>query len=234
MNTEAVAKAWNLRAQSERVQERRFRRLALQLASVGAEPAVIAMAEKAVEDEKLHRKLCTRLACRFGLKEEGSQEPEIQAIWPPEMPLEDRLLYEITASCCFMESLNASFLMGMHEAAQVPEIKKTVRQILKDEVTHSRIGWAHLAFEQKRRDCRGLSGLLPRMLADTVREELFSPPPPSPQDAVMLAFGELPMFIRLKHMETTLTQVVFLGFDALGIDTSAARSWLSQKRETFN
>ena len=153
----------------------------------------------------------------------------IEAHWPEELPIADRLLYEVTASCCLMESLNAALLVAMHDAARVRGVKRLIHRILKDEVRHSRIGWAHLASEQRRRDCSSLAALLPKMLGDTVRDELFSPPPPDPKADELLAYGELPRERRLALFTQTLEQVVFPGFVSLGVDVRAGRAWLEAK-----
>lgn len=228
---QSLAGVWALRAQSERVQERRFARLARQLEEIGGEPAVVALARQAELDERLHKRLCADMALTHGAALDPLSLPEdaFEARWPVELPLADRVLYEIVASCCLMESLNATLLLAMHDAARARGVRRLVHRILKDEVRHSRIGWAHLAAEQGRRDCAKISSLLPKMLADTVRDELFSPPPPDPAADELLAYGELPRERRLELFVETMESVVFPGFLSLGVDVAPGRIWLEAK-----
>ncbi len=228
---EGLGRVWALRAASERVQERRFRRLAGELATAGADLQVAALALQASRDENRHAGLCARLASRFGWTEPIPSDDAVIS-WPAGMALADRVLYEVVVSCCLMESLNARLLVGIAAGARDGEVKSVATAILKDEVSHSRIGWAHLAFETGRRDCRGLSRLLPRMLADTVSEELLAPPPPGPRDEALLAYGELPLALRLEQFRGAAQELIFPGFERLGIDTAPARRWLESSTPT--
>lgn len=192
-----------------------------------ASPAVVALARKAGADEKIHQGLCVRLASRFGCVE-PIQEHAAVIGRPDAVALADRVLYEVIVSCCLMETLNARLLIGIVEGARDAEVKAVAHAILRDEIVHSRIGWAHLAYETQRRDCRGVSQLLPRMLRDTVTAELLAPPPPGPRDEVLLAYGEQPLAVRLEQFRAAASEIIFPGFEAVGIDTAAARRWLDQ------
>lgn len=229
MTLPSVGRVWAFRAQAEAVAAARFGRLAGELAGLGAEPAVINMTFQAAEDEKLHEGLCSELAERYGYRGEPPQGEDHPGVWPSEMPFRDRVLFEVVAQCCITESLNVGLLTALSESARAPRIRKTTQQILRDEVRHSRIGWAHLAAERSRRDVRELAPFIPRMLAASVAEELFSPPPPGPKDLEAIEHGELPLQTRLEIFKTALQKVVFPGFEAAGIDASAARSWLKSK-----
>lgn len=194
----------------------------------GADPVVVALAHKASLDENRHEGLCARLALRFGWTQPIPNDDAAMR-WPEDISLADRVFYEVVVACCLMESLNARLLIGIAEGACDTEVKTVAHDILKDEVLHSRIGWAHLAWETERRDCRGLSQLLPRMLADTVTEELLAPPPPGPRDEQLLAYGELPLATRLEQFRAAAHELIFPGFESLGISTTLAQRWLREK-----
>ncbi len=228
-----VAETWALRASAEVEAVERFARLADRLAAHGAAGPVVGAARSAVREERFHSRLCARMARRYGHPTGFGELPhgpeDAVGHWPPEMPARDRLLFEVTAMCCLTESLNACLLSATYEAARVPLVRRVVRRILVDEMKHSRLGWAYLDDERKRRDCRGIAGFLPQMLEASVREELFFPPPPDPDDEERIHHGEIPAERRLELFGTALREVVFPGFESLGIDSEPASAWLESK-----
>ena len=168
-----LAGVWAFRARAERDAIARFRRLSSELARQGAERRVVELATAAVDDEERHARLCSDLARHYGSRDTpgiGSAP----AIGPRGAPPADQLLYEVVAFCCVTETLNTSLMHVAYTRARVPYVREAIREILRDEIWHSRLGWAHL--HAARADGQGafLSLALPRMLAGAVRMELFS------------------------------------------------------------
>jgi hypothetical protein len=122
-------------------------------------------------------------------------------------------------------------MMVTYEAARDAGVRRAVREILKDEVTHSRLGWAHLAAERASDHGAFVSDLLPNMLAGAASEGLFAPDEHEgkgeARDEQLLLHGELSLSTRRAIFVQTLTQVIFPGFAALGIETGPARAWLA-------
>lgn len=224
---------WAYRANAEREAEARFRRLARELAEVGAPPEAISLAERAVRDEQRHAALCVALATHYGGGSPALGPVEDVPLGPRQASLAERVLYEAVAFCCITETLNSALMQVAHEHARVPEARAALRSILRDEVQHSRIGWAHLGTERQRGTGLGpreLSLAIPRMLAGAVREELFSPGP-DPRDAEALArHGELSEALRLEIFESCLRDVIGPGLEAAGIDTGPMRGWARRMR----
>jgi hypothetical protein len=219
---------WAFRARAERDAILRFRRLAAELGRLGAEPRVVELASAAVDDEDRHARSCSELARHYGTlgaPGAGSAPP----IGPREARPADRLLYEVVAFCCVTETLNTSLMHVAYKRARVPYVRKAIREILRDEIWHSRLGWAHLRAAREQGCGSFLSAALPRMLAGAVHMELFADPPAtSPDEEEQLAdHGELPLATRREIFESAARDVLLPGLEELRIDTGAARAWIS-------
>jgi hypothetical protein len=232
-----IAAVWAFRARSERQATLRFTRLARELREVGAEASVIALAETAVVHEEAHERICLDVARAYGHTvdepaAEGDDDAEAPAIGPRRLSMRDRVLYEMIAFCCITESLNASLMMLSYERAREPDVRAALRVILRDEVSHSRMGWMHLAAERAQGRGAFVAKALPYMLAGTVREELFARGTlgDEARETRLGDHGELSETIRLELFEHTLEDVIYPGLEALGIDTGPARAWVASMR----
>ena len=221
-----AAQVWSFRAGAEREAARRFARMGDRLAGIGAQAVVVGMARDAANDELRHAELCTRLAARFG-KVTPSRNGEPGEVAPSGLTPRERVLYEVVAMSCVTETLSAALLGEMHERAADPEVEKTVHEILRDEVQHSRLGWAHLASEHALGYGRVLGDYLPVMLAGTVTEELFRAGDEA--DPELAGYGALPREDRAQIFTATMRELVFVGLERFGIDTSAGAQWLDKK-----
>ena len=103
-----------------------------------------------------------------------------------------------------------------------------VRRLLKDEINHGRLGWAHLAAERSNGRGGFLSEILPAMLAGAVDPGLFERGA-DPVDAEAMAHGELPRADRQTLFATTLREVILPGFETFGIDARPAAAWLERQ-----
>jgi hypothetical protein len=227
----ALAGVWAFRARAERDATVRFRRLASELGRFGAEPRVVEIASAASDDEERHANLCAELARHYGSRETPAVGAA-PAIGPRTLPAEDRLLYEIVAFCCVTETLNASLMHVAYLRARVPYVREAIREILKDEVWHSRLGWAHLHAAREKGQGAFLSAALPRMLAGAVRVELFADLAAEAQETEQLAdHGELPAATRVEIFASAARDVLLPGLEGLGIDTGAASAWIESAIE---
>ena len=225
-----VAGVWAFRARSEREASSRFERLAGQLAQEDAAAVVVALARRAAEDEVRHVAICEVLAARYGHRSGAEAAVSAGEIGPRRDGARERLLYEMVAFCAVTESINAALMAVSHEQATDPAVRAAVREILRDEVTHARLGWAHLSAERARGGGAHLAQGLPAMLAGTVRDELFAPTDGESADPRLAGHGELPRAMRVEVFVQTLEAVVFPGLEAHGVDASAGRAWLAKAR----
>lgn len=137
---------------------------------------------------------------------------------------------------CVTETLSAAILGGLVERASDTEARSTMLEILRDEVRHARLGWAHLAAERERGVRDVVSEHLPAMLAATVHEALLLAPEPgseratpSPESAELAGLGSLPLPVRRTLFKETLRHVVFPGLEQFGLDTRGGRAWLDRR-----
>jgi hypothetical protein len=225
-----LAGVWAFRAGAERQAAHRFVRLARELRETSALEECVTLAERAAEDELRHVEICTTLALAYGGSTEPGAGDDAPPIGPATLSQRERLLYELVAFCCITETLNASLMKVALDRACVPEVRDALRAILRDEVQHARLGWAHLAWERSRGGASFVAERLPAMLSGAVQKELFSPNPAPAESVALERHGELPEAQRLAIFEATAAQVLVPGFEHHGIDTAPMRAWISRMK----
>jgi hypothetical protein len=220
-----AGEAWSFRARVEIDAERRFGRLAEVIASFDPRSPVPALLRKARDDERRHAELCASLARSYGV--EPGAPAEGPSIAPASLTVRQAALYEMVAACCITETESVSTVTTLLAAEAERAVRSVLHEIARDEVSHSRMGWAHLAREATAWDVRLLSRFIPVMLAGTVGEEFFTPAPP--QSAELLRLGVLPRDKKQEIFVGTLLEVVLPGLEQHGIDSGPARSWLASR-----
>jgi hypothetical protein len=227
-----VAGTWAFRTRAEIEAAARFARMASELAEVGATEVVARGAADASADELRHRDLCARLAARWGEPNALQHVPPRERIGRSNMDPRDRLLWEVVAVCCVSETMNTSLMTRCLEVAKDPEIRATLHELLKDEVNHARLGWAHLAAERAAGRGEFLRDVLPLMLEASIEPGFLEGQPQVPWTDALYDYGELPSAELVQIYRDTLNLVVFPGLDALGVDTSKGRAWLAEQLST--
>ncbi|MEM7646363.1 MAG: hypothetical protein AAF203_05595 [Pseudomonadota bacterium] len=226
-----IALTWAQRAQSELGAAHRFKLLAEELADHGAGSKIVALARRAQEDEKRHVVICSELAMDMGHKTGFADfhvsEDYFKKPWIGKTNTKDDLLCEMTLMCCITETFNSSLLNTLYQNAENSPAKIAIHEILKDEIKHGQLGWAHLAEESQKRDIQFLSNYLAPMLEMAVKDELFAPV--MDNDPTSMNKGVLPESLRLDQFKDTLEQVVLPGFEHFGLDTKSAKDWLAKK-----
>jgi hypothetical protein len=224
----AVAETWRYRARAEREAQARFERLSRQLAEVGAGEAVLGLARKAAQDERRHARLCAHVAARYGLPDRDRAPVPAPEVAPVRLSPRERVLYEIVAFCCVAESLNAALLTVIVERATVPLIREASRRILRDEVHHARLGWAHLSSEAGQGRAGFLPRWLPAMLDAAIEDSLLRPSPADPAEEALAAHGNLSRATRLELVQAALRDVLCPGLESMGVDAGPGRAWLER------
>jgi hypothetical protein len=223
-----VAGTWAFRTRAEIEASARFLRMSTELAEVGADPVVVQGARDASEDEARHRDLCAVLAARFGQPNAKDYAPPRVRIGRSDMEPRDRLLWEVVAVCCISETMNTSLLSRCQEVTNDEQIRTTLHELLKDEVKHAQLGWAHLASERAAGRGAFLRDVLPLMLEASVEPGFLEGKSPAPWTDAMYDYGELPLSELIRIYCETMFEVVFRGLDAMGVDTSRGRAWLAE------
>lgn len=227
-----AARTWAARAGFEREAAGRFARMAARLEAVSAEPVVTGLARRAAADEQRHAALCEELAARFDGRPSTRRLHAAPAeLGPSGLTVRERVLYEVVAMSCITETLSTAVLGEMRDRAVDARVRDVLSTILRDEVQHARLGWAHLAAERRRGPLRFVAEALPRMLDDTASDEIFRPGEPDADDVAdtLRGLGALPRVVRRRSLVDALEQVVFPGLEALGVDAGGGRAWLTRR-----
>jgi rubrerythrin len=225
---EAIASAWSFRARVERDAERRFERLAAEIASFDSQSPVIELMRQAARDERRHAKLCAALATEHGANEvPGSCEPA--SIVPRQLGPREAVLYEVVAACCVTETESVATVASLLGEDLASGVRDVLHEIARDEVSHSRMGWAHLAREAPSADPGFLAPFLPAMLSGAVDERIFSSPDDERGSDELLRHGVLPLARKREIFLGTLHEVVLPGLEQFGIDSAPALAWLAER-----
>jgi hypothetical protein len=223
----AAGEAWAFRARVEQEAALRFDRLATVVAGFDPDSPVPAMMRRAADDERRHTELCARLAHGLGNPVMLDPGAELAPIAPRSLDARRAALYEVVAACCITETESMATLTTLMAAEPDPEVRAVLHSISKDEVVHSRMGWAHLSRESVAAEVAFLGPLIPAMLAGTIDEGLFGPPPPDEDPEGLLRLGVLPLAKKREVFLGTLEQVVFPGLERFGVDPEPGRAWLA-------
>ena len=224
-----ASEAWAFRWQVEREAEVRFARLGRQLSEVGAPELLVALAHRSSADERRHAILCFDLAKEYGYQ--GSPAAEVLAaeIAPKGLSLRQRVLYELVATCCITETESMSVLTTLLQSARARRMKQVLQEIARDEVSHSKLGWAHLAHEHSEAGVGFLGPLIPDMLEGTVSESFFHAAEEELENPELMQHGVLPHSTKQSIFIQTLKGIVFPGLDSLGVDSAPGRGWLERR-----
>lgn len=224
-----VASVWAGRTDSEQRASAIFAVIARDLLADGAVPEVLDLATRAVHDELRHVEICRRVAARYA----GAPVP-----WPAPPPAPEpafrgaspalaRQLYVI-ANTCVAETVGAAFLQACRADAEGPLVRAALQQILRDDIGHARIGWAHLASGRVSTELRAALPLALPALLGAVRGGYFERCEALPAEPPRGHGCATPATIRA-HVDAALRDVVVPGFEHLGVDTSRARRWLADE-----
>ncbi len=225
-----AAVVWASRRRAELSAAARFRDLTTRLSEHGASAPLVELSREAAADELRHADLCARLVEHFGATRAGAvAEPQVARVAPRGLEGRDALLYELVALSCVTETLSTALLGALVSAARDSFAKETMHSILRDEVRHSRLGWAYLA-EAHAEGARDVVGVhLGRMLAATLGDELFQTSAPGPIDATLSGYGALERAERVRVTRECFFDVIFPGLERFGIDASYGKRWLTER-----
>ena len=221
----AAGAAWALRQRAEREAARRFARLAGAIGEFDPGSPLVAMLLRGADDELRHAGLYAELCASYGQALEPEQ-PE-RRIAPPLLSGRQAALYEMVAACCITETESVATLATLLSERADPHIHVILHEVARDEVMHSRMGWAHLSREAGVHDVTFLSRWLPAMLSGAVEAGLFLDGPPEPDAEELPRHGLLPRARRREIFTRTLLEVVLPGLARFGVDPAPGRAWLS-------
>jgi hypothetical protein len=221
-----LGELWAFRARAEGNAAERFARLAAGLEQTGAPGAWIEEAREASREERAHEALCWSVARGFGVSDvPGLIASEVRG---PAEGTRERVLRELVAICCISETLNVRVMAASLVMTRDPELRRVQKEILRDEVGHSALGWRYLERETSARERGAVGSWLPGMLGLDSRHRLFQEVAPHPKEGRLRELGCLPRRDLRGLFVTTLERRIFPHLEALGVPTTEARVRLGE------
>lgn len=142
----------------------------------------------------------------------------------------DRVLLHVVEMCCLSETLTGVFFTEMLARATHPVVREVIESLLEDEIDHGRLGWAYLAERAAEKRVRTLPGTLPAMLDRTFRHVLSARAERGAgDDSALESMGYLGPRASAAIYRSALHDVIFPGFDTLGVDLGPARKLLGER-----
>lgn len=214
-----AARVWRLRERIEWQAHSLFASLAVDLEACGEGGEVAVLARQASRDEERHAGHCRNLVRRFGGAALAPVPHETTRLGPPQLLRAQRALFTSVALSCVTETFSTALLFELRRLAIDRAVRETVNTILKDEVDHARIGWAHLGAAARRSSVSWLSPHVPAMLRAAMgaagghEEEV---------DLDLAGYGILRRSNAMSIFRDVAEQVLFPGLERFGIDTREA------------
>ncbi len=145
---ESLADIWWAQSATELRVARSFEIVHESLASLDAASPLVALAERAVDDEHRHGALCLEMARRLSVEGRVGPAPTLPLQRPTHAearsPRERATLYVI-GQCALNETFANAYLTAAYREATSPLARAAINELLRDEIDHSRLGWAFLS-----------------------------------------------------------------------------------------
>ncbi|OJY25737.1 MAG: hypothetical protein BGO98_34525 [Myxococcales bacterium 68-20] len=209
-----LANAWATRARSELDASSAFATMLHGIITLDVEPSVRWLAARAVCDELRHSEICRHMAACYGA--------DVPALAPPrrvEQATAGPVVHAI-ANCAISETIASAFLSRSLDEAQSALSHAVVRELLEDEVDHSRIGWALLAGMDKGEQ-RALTAVLPQIVR--IVRNLWLDAAEKTGDDLPRGHGCLRGTDLLTVVDDAFRELVIPGLSYAGIDPTSVR-----------
>lgn len=194
-----------------------FTHLRPRLVAAGVAEPVLALVDKAIEDEQRHADLCVRLASQYAGSDQPAPPPRFEAL--PDFGTNDERLEVallVTGMCCINESIASEWIRSCWQAATAEIAVVANREHLKDEIDHARLGWAHLASEHVGPDLKTrIAQRVPKLIAVNVAE-WKKPDEHLPPEGIR-EHGHLSRAENDAVIDAAVRDVVMPGFALLGL-----------------
>lgn len=140
-----LAAYWRGRGEGEMGAEIAFRQVREDMEILGAPASLLAIAERAIQDERKHGHWGRDYALRFGGTD--TSEPvasRTRLLEFPRASSRDNRVLRI-AFCCFNETVGCHVLQDVRPRITTPDLRSNNQQHLADELQHARVGWGFLS-----------------------------------------------------------------------------------------
>jgi hypothetical protein len=225
---ERLAQIWLYRAATERRVADSFEVITASLRRRGAPASLVDISARAIDDEYRHTELSRVVASRFAGR-------ELHA--PPRLPLElpkhagaspelrDTLF--IVGQCVLNETTASAFLESCLDHARGDLARAALRELLRDEVEHGRLGWSYLSWLPAAERAAVGPWLLPMAYLNLKlwRDET----PDDPEHVAALSeHGAPPARAIHDALAGALTSLIVPGLKELGMRTAPLEAWLAE------
>lgn len=220
-----LARVWLARSATEYRVASSFEVIRDALTALKAEPALVALADRAIDDEHRHAEICRYTASCFAAKELELPAP-LPFSYPQHSSAPEDLRWAlwVVGQCCFNETLASGFLETASSSASAPMAHRALSELLSDEVDHARLGWAFLAgLEPRLRVAVG--PWLPALGRSNLRMWRESPRD-YPATADFTAQGAPSGELIESALMRSLRDLILPGLQALALPTAPLSAWL--------
>jgi hypothetical protein len=221
---EKLARHWEERALLELRVSGYFSQLLTELLTVGADPEVLHLVARAPHDEVRHAEICRATASIY----RGCEVP-----WPSPGPTpiaahegvaaEFVPTLHVATMCCVNETIAGAWLEGCYAMATVTVAKRALRALLREEIDHARIGWAHLASKHVTPRMRRSLAKWLRYMIDASLTAWLRPDRVIPMRGVP-AHGVPSAVVTRQLVHAAVRDLVLPGFAHVGVDVTDART----------
>lgn len=211
----AAADVWRIRERTEHEAAEIFERLAADMAAAGVPETLVTLARRCAEDERDHAVRCRRIVDELAPGLDPLAPDRAIRLGPSTDDAGRRALYASVAVGCVTETLSTALLLEMRPHARPGAVRDAIDAILKDEVRHSRLGWAHLEWAAARGDVSWLAPALPKMLRAALDVEITSAS--ETDEAALRACGILPAGDVRRVTDAAIRTTIVPGFERYGL-----------------
>lgn len=226
-----LTRLWRCQAATERRVAESFAVVHATLAERGADAGLVAVSERAVDDEFRHAALCVEVASRYaGASVSPPADLEFSRPVHPEASDALRPALLVLGQCALNETFAAAYLDACLEGATHPLARAALSELLSDEVDHARIGWAFASTLDPATRVALDGWLLPLAISNLrMWRQLSLPDDP---DGALLAHG-VPAATRVGQcLLEAVEALVIPGFERNGFDVRGLRAWWSRGAPT--
>jgi hypothetical protein len=226
-----LTEVWLGRAASERRVGEAFGVVERALVALGAEPSLVDLAHRAVDDEMRHHELSRLVASRYAGCEVASP-PSLALVVPRHERAEPRLRHvlHVVGHCSLNETIASAFLEATLAQSRASLAVAVLRELLSDEIDHARIGWGLVASLD--RDTREqVQTWLPEVAVANLRMWRQAPRRYADDDT-LAAHGAPSASVVEEALRMAFRDLILPGFEQLGIDVERLQKWLDQGAPT--
>lgn len=224
-----MAGIWLTQAATESRVARSFEIIGASLRALRADPGIIRLAARAVDDEHRHAALCEQLAGAYAGRTVGPHV-ELAHRTPEHRDASEALRHAlyVVGQCALNETFASAYLSAAQVGATEPLAAASLKELTSDEIDHARVGWAFLTDMPEAMRPLMSDWLLPLTVCNLREWRGIQ----LPQDDSLAAHGVPPQDLARQFLNEALSGVLLPGFQHVGLDTRALEAWIRSGAST--